>query len=85
MTNQVNKKLSDLLAEKGCYIPYPTIAEAVMWLYEKHRIWISVTKEIEGFEYVIDNKYGLSKYKKRPYSPTEAYESAITYTLKNLL
>jgi hypothetical protein len=67
------------------YYNNPTIAEVVMWLYEKHRIWISVlqhTKSGKGiyFESVI-NVMTFSGYN----SPTEAYEAAIEYTLKNLL
>ena len=63
----------------------PTIAEVVMWLYEKHGIWISVHKEIDGFDYLIDNRYGLGKYAKRIKYPTEAYEVAIEYVLTNLI
>ena len=82
----------------------PTIAEVVMWLYEKHGIWISVSPVFEfndgrkdyltlqGYQYYItvitDNKYNQEKtHADRGYknTPTEAYEAAIEYTLKNLL
>jgi hypothetical protein len=73
----------------------PTIAEVVMWLYEKHGIWIHIC-------YMTDTKNWLwdcYKYKKENgllnspeyshqfnhQSPTEAYEAAIEYTLKNLI
>ena len=62
-------------------ISAPTIAEVLMWLYEKHGIWIEVyydngKKEfytvLNGEEY----KYNL---------PTEAYKAAIDYCLTNLI
>ena len=63
----------------------PTIVEVVMWLYEKHGIWISVlqhTKNGKGvyFESFV-NSMTFSGYN----SPTKAYEAAIEYTLKNLI
>ena len=98
MTTPVSFELAKLLKEKGYLFEFiaigdtkevplniPTISEVVMWLYEKYGIWISVTKEVDGFDYVIDNKYGLSKYQKRFNSPKEAYEAAIDYALKNLI
>lgn len=67
----------------------PTIAEVVMWLCEKHKIWIEVIVESPNyFGYSVCNiKNNTSQdgdyvsYK----SPTEAYEAAIEYTLINLL
>ena len=70
----------------------PTIAEVVMWLYEKHKIWIFCDKTIIWFwtiqkqtnEYIqqedLDEKFSNSFN-----SPTEAYEAAIEFTLKNLI
>lgn len=58
--------------------PAPTIAEVVMWLYEKHKFWTEVTTDINGkfcFPW-LEGKYN---------SPTEAYSAAIEYTLKNLI
>lgn len=73
----------------------PTIAEAVMWLYEKHRIWCytytsgtytngklwypCIQYSSLGDMAVLSGKIGLSN------SPIEAYEKAIEYTLKNLI
>ena len=67
----------------------PTIAEVVMWLYEKHGIWISVTKDWDvgkclGFESIIDTNDGFINTETYN-SPTEAYEAAITYCLENLI
>jgi hypothetical protein len=67
------------------YYSAPTIAEVVMWLYEEFGIWISVlqhTKNGKGiyFESVV-NSMTFSGYD----TPKEAYESAIEYTLNNLI
>lgn len=66
----------------------PTIAEVVMWLYEKHGVWVSVQPHGNEFRYFIHNVHftnslryddlGLS-------TPTEAYEAAINYCLINLI
>jgi hypothetical protein len=74
-----------------------TIAEVVMWLYEKHGIWIKVdwyNKNNNGIFW----SYTLEKIVNYPEpidytpqntivwnSPTEAYEAAILYTLNNLI
>lgn len=68
----------------------PTITEIVMWLYEKHGIWIVAWKNPDNpsqFYFEIDSpvkrigdlSLGLFN------SPTEAYENAIEHTLKNLI
>ena len=50
MNKEVNFEIAKLLKEKGFRLlpdfksSYPTIAEVVMWLYEKHGVWISVQK-----------------------------------------
>lgn len=62
----------------GVGVASPTIAEVVMWLYEKHKFWTEVTTDINGkfcFPW-LEGKYN---------SPTEAYSAAIEYTLKNLI
>ena len=65
----------------------PTIAEVVMWLYEKHGIWVNVTiSQEDGWEYIIGNTItfdGLG-YKSLFNSPTEAYEAGIEYCLTKL-
>ena len=64
----------------------PTIAEVVMWLYEKHGIWISVeaTDDFTMFCFRIRKKE-ISRLSFNYNSLTEAYEAAIEYTLKNLI
>ena len=89
----------------------PTIAEVVMWLYEKHGTWIAVNRVVIGsdewdYGYIISYlpkeyefekrrskhlveiqsfKEGVGSYHGAWYTPTEAYEAAIEYTLKNLI
>jgi hypothetical protein len=64
----------------------PTIAEVVMWLYEKHEIWISVfsTDDVTMFSYKISSKFG-QHYSPNFNSPTEAYEAGIKYVLEKLI
>lgn len=73
----------------------PTIAEVVMWLYEKHGIWINVGLyvhfgNVSKFQYSIDcQKFkpinSIVHLNTNPFNlPTEAYEAAIKYTLNNL-
>ena len=67
----------------------PTIAEVVMWLYEKHGIWIA-SKKVNGL-----NKWFAQIYKNNSndlcdtdivtISPAEAYTAAIEYTLTKLI
>ena len=70
----------------------PTTAEVVMWLYEKHGIWVDVSTikwnfddNTNRFAYhitvYIDNINSRFDYS----SPTDAYGAAIEYTLKNLI
>jgi hypothetical protein len=69
----------------------PTIAEVVMWLYDKHGIWI-IADPCVNFECWTPGVFtksdtNLGKYKGllELNTPTEAYEAAIIYTLKNLI
>ena len=83
-------------SEKNASVYYsaPTIAEVVCWLYEKHGIWISVDIDVWNTKLCDFTIVGGSDSYDNPYhyesddkfnSPTEAYESAITYTLNNLV
>lgn len=78
----------------------PTIADVVMWLYEKHGIWIKVDVaakdfwhpsilNIEDGSFKVHPSYVSQKFvaeENRMFnSPTEVYESAIEYTLNNLI
>ena len=69
-------------------ISAPTIAEVVMWLYEKHGIWITVTSVSQESWQCHMTKKGdsLGKcYLEDFYTPTEAYEAGVEYVLKNLI
>lgn len=69
----------------------PTIADVVMWIYEKHGIWIisvpeglSTTWAFSLFN--INPEKGRIIFNSPSFdSPTEAYEAAIEYTLNNLI
>ncbi len=68
------------------YILRPTIEEVVMWLYEKHGIWISVHSTrgyfVGNWTFHNTHKGGDTNVFS---SPTEAYEAVIEYTLNNLI
>ncbi len=129
LTDWNNHTIGDTSMHKrnAGYYSAPTIVEVVMWLYEKHGIWIEITmgKDHTGvwFDWDIfstitprkDDELGEEsvEYEDNPNekwlnykttynsmiederfaiinkesysSPTEAYEAAIEYTLKNLL
>jgi len=71
------------------YYDAPTIAEVVMWIYEKHGIWISVVMLYpKRYEYDIqktDSTTQLAKSHPQLDTPTEACNEAILYTLNNLI
>ena len=77
----------------NCYVEIcsaPTIVEVIMWLYEKHGIWVTVNPN-HSFKYwsvnlvtdknANDNLHDATIFD----SPTEAYEAAIEYILNNLI
>ena len=67
-------------------ISAPTISEVVMWLYEKHGIWIYAHRiDQKEFYWSIDTDKKEFTSGENFKTPTEAYEAAIEYTLKNLL
>ena len=75
-----NNSLFDTLASA------PTIAEVVMWLYEKYGIWIAVNRYKDHAADINDPYYftpdhGFHNYQ----TPTEAYEAGIKHTLENLI
>lgn len=66
----------------------PTIAEVVMWFYEKHGIWITVDYSLGHFSPFIKRQGKKAipiKHWNFFSTPTEAYEAAIESTLKNLI
>lgn len=78
--------------EHSLKISAPTIAEVVVWLYDKHNIWIVVSYEVdietnktEWFWISIRDGEEIAYQYKAFKSPTEAYEAGIEYTLNNLI
>jgi hypothetical protein len=70
------------------YYSAPTIAEVVMWIYDKYGIWIYAERYSTLFrcyaEEIGDERFG--KWEGHKYeSPTEAYLAAIEYTLNKLI
>ena len=65
------------------------IMQVIMWLYEKHGIWVSVTfkrhSQNKHFSYNIRQANGIETYLWEHNSPTEAYEAAILYCLTKLI
>lgn len=64
----------------------PTFADVVMWLYEKHKIWVEVIKTdlFNKFFFQIKRKDSTRLKNGDFNTPTEAYEAAIEYVLNNL-
>ena len=63
-----------------------------MWLYEKHGIWISISCDCGNdnlfYSKIFSTEIGIERCIwtiRGKNSPTEAYEAAIEYTLKNLI
>ena len=101
MNTPISFPSAELLKEKGYPFDFitigdveevplniPTISDVVMWLYEKHGIWVWVERFSTLFrpyaEEIGDERFG--KWEGHKYnSPTEAYEAAILYTLNNLI
>lgn len=67
----------------------PTIAKVVMWVYEKYGIWIYTRPFSSGYfhGYIVDNSGEMKEAINNVNFnlPTEAYEAAIEYVLKNLI
>lgn len=88
MNTPISFELDKLLLEKDIPMPVnPTISDVVMWLYEKHGIWIYVDFYNKNRWFgVFRNKEGVKTELFDVFnSPTEAYEAAIDYILNNLI
>ena len=102
MNTPVKFEIAKLLEEQGYPFEFitvgelkevplniPTIAEVVVWFYEKHNIWISVDPENDKDTWFHTISYNKSETIFGNYntynSYTEAYEAAIEYTLNNIL
>lgn len=89
-----NGELTDAIYDFDDWCFAPTIAEVVMYLYEKHGIWIGVqpTSVVGKFQFRtyynnngVMNQHFNNSMSKEFNSPIEAYEAAIIYTLNNLI
>ena len=69
----------------ACECGAPTVAEAVMWLYDNHKIWIVVFPTEQ--DWTFDIFKGLNCVKSESFfnTPVNAYEAAIEYALNNLV
>ena len=74
------------------YIEAPTIGEVVMWLYEKHRIWIGVICDVGNDLLFTFKIYSIKIGEERCIvngimyeSPIEAYEAGIEDVLINMI
>ena len=97
MNKPISYPLAKLLKEKGFDEPCPnlyyqperckkpTIADVIMWLYEKYDIWIVVFPTEENWTFDIFNKIECVKSESFIKSPTECYEKAIEYILTKLI
>jgi hypothetical protein len=107
MITAVSFELAKLLIQKSYDLhpdfkdSYPTIAEVVMWLYEKHGIWIWITPQIDMKGEFYWKWYANKLNRMSPKSatsmiqhpmfrdmnptPEKSYEAGIEYVLKNLI
>ena len=73
---------------KTC-VKVPTIAEVVMWLYEKYGIWVDVvlSRNEKQFTFMIQSlSFDANKFLNEYFnSPTGAYEAAIDYCLNHIV
>jgi hypothetical protein len=83
-----SKLMHSNILEDGS-VSAPTIAEVVMWLYEKHEYWCYTYTNGKMWYPCIQHKFGdmavLSGKIGTYNSSIEAYEEAIKYTLNNLI
>ena len=64
----------------------PTIADVCMWLYEKHKIWISIDPENDTDTWFHTITHGKSEIVFGNYnSPIEAYEKGIEGVLNYMI
>jgi len=65
---------------------YPLLCDVIIWLYEKHNIWIGVTlTTFDKFKYDIRVKIHHQISDAGFNSPIKSYEQAVLYTIKNLI
>ena len=82
---------ADLSNENWYMCSAPTIADVIMWLYKRHKIWIVSSYKLnkenhkkEWFWFIIKDGEQIA-YRKEFNSNIEAYSVAIEYALDNLI
>ena len=102
MNGNVSFNITELLKTKKFKFSYcrydyllcPSIVKVIMWLYEQHNIWVSVTpyNDEEHSQTLWENKIILINDEYNDcsdytfyHSPKEAYEAAIEYVLTKLI
>ena len=65
----------------------PSIADVVMWIYEKHGLWIYVRnfETLNFCAYILKNGESEHSITNGFKSPTEAYEAAFQHILTNII
>ena len=89
MNTTVSFPITEILFKKHGVL-LSNISDVVMWLYEKHGIWISVHyHKSKRFSVTIcdecDNSLSDGLFGDLYNSPTEAYEAAIKYCLEKII
>ena len=105
MNKPVNFETAKLLKEKGYPFEFitvgkikevslsmPAIAEVVMWLYDKYRVWTNVSlnqfskpKDLQWMYSIVFIEDCTYSHSSKSYnSPTEAYEAGFMYILEKL-
>lgn len=84
MSNEVTNPNQKHPLIQGLHLP-SEIMRVVMWLYEKHGIWIVVFPTEQ--DWTFDIFKGLDCVKSESFfnTPVNAYEAAIKYALNNLV
>jgi hypothetical protein len=68
------------------YFTRPTIADVIMWLYEKHGIWVFTFRYSKAWQWKVDDETSTLEFSTKGFnSPTEAYLAGIEYTLNTLI
>lgn len=92
MNTPINIEIAELLFKKHGVL-LSNISDVVMWLYEKHEMWVDVSlnqfskpTDLQWMYSIVFTQRCTYSHSPKSYnSPTEAYEAAILYTLNNLI
>ncbi len=89
LSNDRYNKKGTFTYSKAWSISAPTITEVIMWIYEKHNIWVNVTlsRNYNKFTFLLQSSlFEGDKFLHEYYNtPTEAYLAGIEYVLTDLI